>query len=107
MLKQMRRSALQHFRSYYEVDQCMCFHYTDAKPKAPISWVEHSQSLRADQRFCFRCTDSAVPQLSKYETVQPLNILCACTAPFVFGKRIVGFILEWLVYEHEILIKDG
>ena len=35
----------------------------------------------ADQRLCFRYTDSTIPLLPKYD--KPLAILCGCTARFV------------------------
>ena len=46
-------------------------------------------NCEADQRLCFRYTDSTIPLL-----FQSLAILCACTARFVlnlFENHIVGF----------------
>ena len=37
----------------------------------------------ADQRLCFRYTDSAIPLLSKSEIFKPLAIFCGCAARFV------------------------
>ena len=40
----------------------------------------------ADQRLCFRYTDSTIPLLPIYEiNFKSLAILCACTAWFVWG----------------------
>ena len=37
----------------------------------------------ADQRLCFRYTDSKFPLLSKSEIFKSLAIMCGCTAWFV------------------------
>ena len=37
----------------------------------------------ADQRLCFRYTDSTTPLLPKYEILKPLAIFCRRTARFV------------------------
>ena len=37
----------------------------------------------ADQRLCFRYTDSTIPLLSKSEILRPLAIFCACPVRFV------------------------
>ena len=37
----------------------------------------------ADQRLCFRYTDSTNPLLSKSEIFKPLAIFCDCTVKFV------------------------
>ena len=37
----------------------------------------------ADQRLCFRYTDSTIPYLSKIRDYKPLAIFCICTARFV------------------------
>ena len=54
----------------------------------------------ADQRLCFRYTDSAIPLLSnEIQNFQPLASFSACTARFVsdlFGNHIVGFPTWWL-----------
>ena len=50
----------------------------------------------ANQRLCLRYIDSAIPLLSKSET-----ILCSCTAWFVsdqVGNEIVGFLITRLKY---------
>ena len=39
----------------------------------------------ADQRLCFRYTDTTIPLLSKSENFQPLAIFCGCTAWFVWN----------------------
>ena len=55
----------------------------------------------ADQRHCFRYTDSTIPLLrSKIQNFQPLTIFCACTARFVsdlVGTQIVGFLTRRLI----------
>ena len=38
---------------------------------------------KADQRLCFRYTDSIVPLLPKFRNFKPLAIFCGCTAWFV------------------------
>ena len=38
----------------------------------------------ADQRLCFRYTDSTTPLLPKSEIFKPLAIFCDCTARFVW-----------------------
>ena len=37
----------------------------------------------ADQRLCFRYTDSTIPLLSESKNFKPLGIFCGCTAWFV------------------------
>ena len=37
----------------------------------------------ADQRLCFRCTDSTIPFLSKSEILKPLALFCGSTAWFM------------------------
>ena len=37
----------------------------------------------ADQRLCFRYTDSTIPLLAKIQNFMPLDIFCNCTARFV------------------------
>ena len=37
----------------------------------------------AEQRLCFRYTDSTIPLLPKSENFKPLAIFCGCTAWFV------------------------
>ena len=37
----------------------------------------------ADQRLCFRHTDSAIPLLSEFQNFKPLAIFSDCTARFV------------------------
>ena len=38
----------------------------------------------ADQRLCFRHTDSTIPLLPIYEISKPLVIFCGCTTRFVW-----------------------
>ena len=40
-------------------------------------------NCEADQRLCFRYTDSTIPLLSKSKNFQPLTIFCDCTGQFV------------------------
>ena len=42
-----------------------------------------SGNREADQRVCFRYTDSTIPLLSKSEIFKLLAIFCGCTAWFV------------------------
>ena len=47
--------------------------------------ADHLRGNReADQRLCFRYTDSTIPLLPKYEISEPQAILCGCTARFVW-----------------------
>ena len=48
-----------------------------AKTKTQISFRE------ADQRLCFRYTDSTIPLLPKFQNFKLLFVLCDCTARFV------------------------
>ena len=57
----------------------------------------------ADQRLCFRYTDtdSPIPHLSKSKNFQSVATFCACTAQFVsdvFGNHIVGFLIMQLIF---------
>ena len=68
------------------------------KPTICICENKRADQLRsyceADQRLCFRYTDSTIPLL-----FQSLAIFCTCTARFVsdlFGNHIVGFPMRWL-----------
>ena len=54
----------------------------------------------ADQRLCFRYTDSTFPLVLEYE-FKLLALFCACTGRFVsdlFGNHIVGFPTRRLKY---------
>ena len=58
------------------------------KPAFCICENKDADQLRgnreADQRLCFRYTDSTTPLLPKSEiSIKPLAILCGCTARFV------------------------
>ena len=66
------------------------------KPTICICENKDADQLRgnreADQRLCFRYSDSIVPLLLKSEKI--LALFCACTGRFVsnlFGNHIVGF----------------
>ena len=56
----------------------------------------------ADQRLCFRYSDSTVPLLLlKIRNFKILALFCVCTARFVsdlVGNHIVGFPTRWLNY---------
>ena len=75
------------------------------KPTICICENKGADQLRgyreADQRLCFRYTDSTIPLLSKIQNFLSLAIFCACTARFVsdlFGNHIVGCPTRRLVY---------
>ena len=54
----------------------------------------------ADQRLCFRYSDSTVPPLL-VQNFKLLALFCACTGWFVsdlFGNHIVGFPMRRLIY---------
>ena len=57
------------------------------KPDFCICENKDADQLRgnseADQRLCFRYTDSTIPLLPKIYIFKPLAILCGCTAWFV------------------------
>ena len=40
-------------------------------------------NCKADQRLCFRYTNSTIPLLSKFKILQPLAICCGCTPRIV------------------------
>ena len=68
------------------------------KPTTCICENKDADQLRgnreADQRLCFRYTDSTIPLLSRSKKFKSLTIFCACTGQFVsdlFGNHIVGF----------------
>ena len=55
----------------------------------------------ADQRLCFRNTDSTIPLLSKIQNFLSLATFCDSTVRFVsdlFGNHIVGFPTRRLIY---------
>ena len=45
--------------------------------------VQLRSNCAADQRLCFRYTDTTIPLLSKIRNFKPLSIFCDCTAWFV------------------------
>ena len=58
------------------------------KPAFCICKYKDADQLRgkceADQRLCFRYTDSTIPRIFKCEiSFKPLAIFCGCTARFV------------------------
>ena len=70
------------------------------KPTICIGENKDADQLRgnreADQRLCFRYSDSTIPLLLKSEisSLEELALFCACTGRFVsdlFGNHIVGF----------------
>ena len=71
------------------------------KPTICIGENKGADQLRgnreADQRLCFRYSDSTIPLLLKSE----ISSLCACAAGFVldlFENHIVGFPTRRLIY---------
>ena len=75
------------------------------KPKISIGENKDADQLRgnreADQRLCFRYSDSTTPPLlSKLQNFKLLACFCSCTGRFVsdlFGNHIVGFSTRWLI----------
>ena len=60
----------------------------------------------ADQRLCFRSTDSTIRLLSKSEISKPLTIFCDCTARFVSdlaAKPKTSFLALRLIVMYEYL----
>ena len=55
---------------------CMC----ENKDADQLRGNQLCGNCEADQRLCFRYTDTTIPLLSKFK---PLAILCGCTARFV------------------------
>ena len=78
-----------------------------AKPTICIGENKGADQLRsnceADQRLCFRYSDSTIiPLLLKIRNFKLLALFCACTARFVsdlFGNHIVGFPTRRLMYD--------
>ena len=59
-------------------------------------------NCEADQRLCFRYTDSTLPLLFKIRNFKLPACFCDCTARFVshlFGNHIVGFPTRRLSYD--------
>ena len=74
------------------------------KPTFYISENKDADQLRgnreADQRLCFRYTDSAIPIPSKSEIFKPLAIFCGCAAQFLsdqVGNQNIGFLMKRLI----------
>ena len=63
---------------------------------------QHRSNREADQRLCFRYSDSTIPVLLiLLRNFKLLALSCACTGWFVsdlFGNHIVGFPTRWLKY---------
>ena len=62
----------------------------------------------ADQRLCFRCTDSTLPLLLKSEisSFKPASVTAHCTGRFIgpVGNHIVGFLTKRLKCARNIFI---
>ena len=78
------------------------------KPTICIGENKDADQLRsnceADQRFCFRNTDSTIPLLSKSKISSLYPSFCDCTGRFVsdlFGNHIVGFPTRRLNFNKE------
>ena len=78
------------------------------KPTICIGENKDADQLRgyreADQRLCFRYTDSTIPLLLKL-----LALFCACTGRFMsdlFKNHIVGFPMRWLIYYKKTHLDD-
>ena len=54
----------------------------------------------ADQRLCFRYTDSTIPLLSKSKlsSLWPSSVTVQLSMSNLFGNHIVGFLMAWLNY---------
>ena len=76
------------------------------KPTICIGENKDADQLRgnreADQRLCFRYSDSIIPLLLKSKISSfYVALSCACTGWFVsdlFGNHIVGFPTRWLIF---------
>ena len=75
--------------------------------KLPICICENKgadqlrSNFEADQRLCFRCTDSTIFFSSKIRNFKLVACICACTGRFVsdlLGNHIVGFPTRRLKY---------
>ena len=59
----------------------------------------------ADQRLCFRYTDSTIPLLPiKIRNFKPLAIFCGCTARFM--SDLVGNPEDWFSHNEAHMIKQ-
>ena len=87
------------------------------KPTICIGENKDADQLRgnreADQRLCFRYSDSTIPLLLKSKNFKLLALFCACTGRFVsdlFRNHMVGFSTRRLIYfdlqEHLSRIQD-
>ena len=58
-------------------------------------------NCKADQRLCFRFSDSTIPPLLNSKNFKLLAYFCSCTGRFMsglFGNHIVSFPTSWLIY---------
>ena len=55
----------------------------------------------ADQRLCFRYTDSTIPLLSKSKisSLYMSSVLVQLSLADLVGNHSVGFLMRWLIYE--------
>ena len=74
------------------------------KPTICIGENKDADQLRgnreADQRLCFRYSDSTIPLLLKSKNFKLLALFCDCTGRFVsdlLGNHIVGFSTRRLI----------
>ena len=77
------------------------------KPTICIGENKGADQLRsnceADQRLCFRYTDSTIPRYFLNPKFQASNHLCDCTARLVLdlvGTQIVGFLTHRLISDY-------
>ena len=81
------------------------------KPTICIGENKSADQLRgnreADQRLCFRYSDSTIPPQPDSQNFKLLACFCTCTGQFVsdlFVNHIVGFPMRRLKY-YEVLIR--
>ena len=81
------------------------------KPTICIGENKEADQLRsdckADQRLCFRYSDSTIPLLLKIRNFKLLALFCACTGGFVsdlVGNHIAGFPLRRLNYAPQLVV---
>ena len=92
--------------SYSGIHYAYIFSRPMGKPTICIGENKGADQLRgnreADQRLCFRYSDSTIPLLLKSENSSfYIALFCACTGRLVsdlFGSHIVGFPTRWLIY---------
>ena len=75
------------------------------KPTICIGENKDADQLRgyreADQRLCFRYTDSTIPLLLKFEisSFKPASVAVQGGLSDLFRNHIVGYPTRWLIYE--------